>query len=68
AVLCLARDYYQAGREAADKAVAVLRGTDPASIPFNNTRSETLLLNPQRARQFGLNVSPDLLHQAQLQD
>ncbi len=64
AVLALARDYYQAGLEAADKAVRVLRGESPGAIPFGNTRSEALLLNPDAARRHRLRLSPELLKQA----
>ena len=63
-VLCLSRDYYDAGREAAQKAVRVLNGERPADIPFNNTRSETLLLNRARAQKYHLRLTEDLLDQA----
>jgi putative ABC transport system substrate-binding protein len=66
AVLALARDYYQAGLEAAEIGVRVLRGADPASIPFTNTRSERLLVNPEAAARFGLTIPEGVLRQAEV--
>ena len=59
-VVCLARDYYDAGLEAAKKAVRVLRGEHPGDIPFNNTQSEKLLLNYELAQKYKLTL-PDYL-------
>ena len=66
AVLALARDYYQAGLEAAEIGVRVLRGADPAGIPFTNTRSERLLVNPEAAARFGLTIPEGVLRQAEV--
>ncbi len=63
-VICLSRDYYDAGLEAAEKAVLVLRGQNPALIPFSNTQSETLLVNMALARRYGLRLSDELLEKA----
>lgn len=59
-IICLARDYYDAGLEAAEKAVRVLRGENPKHIPFSNTQSEKLILNPERAKHYNLRI-PDQL-------
>lgn len=56
ATLCLARDYYDAGREAAEKAVKVLQGTSPGDIPFSNTKSEKLVVNSALLRQYGISL------------
>ncbi len=64
AVLALARDNYQAGLEAGQVAVRVLRGANPASIPFANTRSETLTINPAAAARVGLKFPPRVLQSA----
>jgi ABC-type uncharacterized transport system substrate-binding protein len=66
AVLALARDYYQAGLEAAEIGVRVLHGADPAGIPFTNTRSERLLVNPEAAARFGLTIPEGVLRQAEV--
>jgi ABC-type uncharacterized transport system substrate-binding protein len=55
-VICLARDYYDAGLEAAKKAVRVLHGERPGDIPFNNTQSEQLLLNYELAQKYKLTL------------
>jgi ABC-type uncharacterized transport system substrate-binding protein len=63
-VICLARDYYDAGLEAAEKAVRILRGEDPKDIPFTNTRSEKLILNPELAKRYKLRLSDELREKA----
>ncbi|MGM0416859.1 MAG: ABC transporter substrate-binding protein, partial [Thermodesulfobacteriota bacterium] len=63
--LCLARDYFDAGIEAAHKAVRVLKGENPAHIPFHNTRSEKLIINRALAQKYNLRLSEQLLNQAQ---
>jgi len=55
-VVCVARDYYDAALEAAQKAVRVLRGERPGDIPFSNTQSERLLLNYQLAQKYRLTL------------
>lgn len=64
--ICLSRDYYDAGLEAAEKAVRVLRGQNPASIPFSNTQSETLLVNKELVKHYGLKLSDELTNKATL--
>jgi ABC-type uncharacterized transport system substrate-binding protein len=59
AALALARDYYEAGVEAAAVALRVLRGTPPKDIPFSNTSTETLAINPDLMRQYGIVLSPE---------
>jgi ABC-type uncharacterized transport system substrate-binding protein len=66
AVLALARDYYQAGLEAGELGVRVLRGASPAGIPFSNTRSEYLTVNPAAAARLGLVLPPVLLQRAEV--
>lgn len=62
--ICLARDYYDAGVEAAEKAVDILNGANPASIPFNNTQSESLMYQPELAKKYNLKLSDSFLHKA----
>jgi ABC-type uncharacterized transport system substrate-binding protein len=57
AALALARDYYETGVEAAAVAARVLRGTPPKDIPFSNTHTETLAINPDLMRQYGIVLS-----------
>lgn len=63
-VICLSRDYYDAGLEAAEMAVSVLGGKSPAQIPFTNTRSEKLIYNKELAEKFKLNLSADFIAKA----
>ena len=63
-ILCLARDYYNAGLEAAEKAVRILRGENPENIQFNNTQSEKLILNLELAEKYNLIVSDELRKKA----
>jgi len=66
ATLALARDYYDASVEAGQVAVRVLRGEKPASIPFANTRSETLTINPAAAAKVGLAIPESVLSRAKV--
>ena len=59
ATLALARDYYENGVEAAAMAVRILRGVSPKDIPFTNTSTETLAINPEMMRQYGIVLSPE---------
>ncbi len=60
--ICLARDYYDAGLEAAEKAIRVLHGENPADIPFSNTQSEKFIYNPQLTEKYKL-IMPEALKQ-----
>lgn len=65
-VLALARDYYDAGLEAAAKAVRVLQGENPRNIPFSNTQTEKRIINLELARHFNLKISEDMMRTATL--
>ena len=62
--LCLARDYYDAGLEAAGFALRILGGENPGDIPFTNTQSEKLMINKQLAEKYKLRLSKELLDKA----
>lgn len=62
--ICLARDYYDAGIEAAEKAVKILNGANPASIPFNNTQSEKMMYQSALAKKYNLKLSNSFLQKA----
>lgn len=66
AVLALARDYYDAGREAALKAVRVMRGESPAQIPFSPPSKSLKIVNLKNAQQCRLNIPAALLREAQV--
>jgi ABC-type uncharacterized transport system substrate-binding protein len=65
ATLALARDYYDAGSEAAEVAVKILRGASPKDIPFANTRTEILMINPDLIKKYGIVLPPEYLKMAQ---
>ena len=56
AVLVVARDYHLIGVQGAEKAVAILRGADPAGIPIEDPRTSLLLVNDARAQRLGVVV------------
>ena len=64
AILALARDYYDAGLEAGALAVRILHGEKPATIPFANTRSERLTVNPAAAAKVELVIPDRILQRA----
>jgi len=65
--ICLARDYYDAGFEAAHKAVRILKGESPAKIPFSNTRSLKRIYNPKRAKLYDVHLPNWFLSRAEKQ-
>jgi ABC-type uncharacterized transport system substrate-binding protein len=58
ATLALARDYYDAGIEAAAVGIRVLKGEAIKDIPFTNTKSQKLVSNPELIQQFGIRLPP----------
>ncbi|MFA6561419.1 MAG: ABC transporter substrate-binding protein [Verrucomicrobiia bacterium] len=64
ASLALARDYYDAGREAAIKAARVMRGESPAQIPFSPPAKVEKLVNLKTARNVRLVIPDALLREA----
>jgi ABC-type uncharacterized transport system substrate-binding protein len=64
AALTLARDYYDAGREAALKAARVMRGESTARIPFSPPAKVEKLVNLKSARSVRLAIPDALLREA----
>lgn len=64
AVAVVARDYVQAGRDAAALAVRISRGENPAGIPFATVSKSNLIINKQAAKDYGLLLQDDLLKEA----
>jgi ABC-type uncharacterized transport system substrate-binding protein len=64
AVLAMARDYHDAGRQSASLAVRVMRGERPAVIPFQTVSKTRLIVNLTTARQLGLTIPADLVSRA----
>ncbi|MEI7437513.1 MAG: ABC transporter substrate binding protein, partial [bacterium] len=66
AALALGRDYYSSGVEAAEVAVRVLRGANPANIPITNTRTEITAVNSDLIKKLGLVIPSELLKVGQV--
>ncbi len=64
ACVVVARDYYDGGREAALMAARVMRGENPASMPFTPLRTTRLLINLKAAKSCGLIIPASVLHKA----
>jgi ABC-type uncharacterized transport system substrate-binding protein len=63
-VVVVARDYHDAGRDAAGLAARVLRGESPGDIPFQPTRRTRLIVNKTAARECGVDLPASLLGRA----
>ncbi len=64
AVAVIARDFEDAGREAAFLAVRILQGESPASIPFQPIQQSRLMINLDVARAANLTIPTSLLQRA----
>jgi putative ABC transport system substrate-binding protein len=64
AILTLARDYYDSGREAAALAARVMRGASPAALPLIGFSKTRLIVNPGAAQAAGLTLPADLVARA----
>ncbi len=65
AAVVLARDYYDGGRESGLIAARVMRGENPAKIPFQSFTKTKLIINLEAARACRLEIPPALLQKAQ---
>lgn len=64
ATLALARDFTQTGVDGARLVARVLRGEDPATMPFTETTKTVTVVNPDRLRRFGIALPPAILEGA----
>jgi ABC-type uncharacterized transport system substrate-binding protein len=64
AIAAVARDYHESCKEAGVLAARILRGADPATIPFHEVGSARLLVNPKAARATGIAVPASVLARA----
>ena len=64
AAVVVARDYYDGGRESGLLVSRVMRGEDPATIPFQPIRTTRVVVNLRAARISGLRIPPSLLERA----
>lgn len=64
AMVVLARDYHDAGREAALVAARIMRGENPAKIPFQPYNKTKLIVNLDTARALGITLPDSLVRRA----
>ncbi len=64
ATVTLARDYADGGREAGLIAARIMRGENPAAIPFQGVKKTRLIVNLEAARSRGLTLPPALIKRA----
>jgi ABC-type uncharacterized transport system substrate-binding protein len=64
AVLSFAPDFQEGGVVAGKMIARIIKGENPASIPFYRVQTTKLVVNAGEAGQMGITVSPDLLKQA----
>jgi len=64
AIAVVARDYYESGKEAGLLAARILRGADPATIPFREVGTAELLVNLKAARATGITLPADVISRA----
>lgn len=65
-VIAVACDYYHAGLEAAEKAIRVLNGENPAVIPFSNVQNVKLIINPELTEKHGIKIPEALMERAEI--
>ncbi|HPN29973.1 MAG TPA: ABC transporter substrate-binding protein [bacterium] len=65
AILALCRDFYTGGLEAAYLADKIIKGMNPADIPFKPILKSNLEINAESARYFGLKIPEKILKQAE---
>ena len=64
AAVVVARDYYDGGRQSGLLAARVMRGEDPATIPFQPIRTTRVVVNLRAAAVSGLRIPPSLVERA----
>ncbi|HEX3569979.1 MAG TPA: ABC transporter substrate-binding protein [Acidobacteriaceae bacterium] len=65
ALACVGIGWYPAGKAGGVVAARVLRGENPAAIPFQNIAEQKMVLNQQVATRLGITFPPDVLRAAQ---
>ncbi|HTI71536.1 MAG TPA: ABC transporter substrate-binding protein [Candidatus Limnocylindria bacterium] len=66
AFMTVSRDYFDGGVVSAEMAARVLRGEDPARIPFKLVEQIKYTFNPTAAAQFGIVIPPDVLAKGEI--
>ena len=64
APVALGLSFYQNGYDGGLMMIRILRGADPASIPFERANKRTLVVNLDAARDYGVTLPADLVNRA----
>jgi ABC-type uncharacterized transport system substrate-binding protein len=64
ALIVLARDYKDAGRQAAELALRIMRGEDPARIPLEWFSKTSVVVNLNAARELNIRLPAELVRSA----
>jgi len=64
AALVMARDYEEGGRIGARLAARIMKGENPAAIPFTPIDRTLIIVSPKNAARFGLSIPPALRQRA----
>ena len=64
AVIAVARDYEQSGRDAAALAARIMRGENPDNIPFQLVSKTNTVVNLNAAKMLGLKIPTSLVERA----
>ena len=65
AAVVLARDYFEAGRLTAAMAVRIMRGENPAKMPFQSVSRSKLMVNLPAANNAGLPLPDEVVKKAE---
>ena len=64
AMVAVARDFLDAGKVAGNLAAQIMRGANPAKLPFALVAQSRLIINRKEARALGQNIPETLTRQA----
>lgn len=64
AMVAITREYIESGRMAGAQAARIIRGENPAKMPFEIFKQTYLVVNPEAARTAGVTIPAALLQQA----
>ena len=64
AVIAVARDFLDAGKAAGKLAARIMRGENPANLPFEMVANSQLVINLEAAQAIGFSAPPELMKKA----
>ena len=64
ALIATTADFYKIGKTAGEKAALILNGAKPDSIPSENPKEYSIILNKKAAKDLGIVIPEDMLEKA----